>query len=211
MNLNLNSFSNQHFDLSTYMILFVLAFLGGLVFRRLMNDVHKKSYTLEHNYVLIPLFTISLMTFFYVLKSSLPLSLGILGSLSIIRFRTPMRDLRDTFLIISMIAFCLLLGTENLPMAGIFLVSCSIIVPVLIRQENGKERTVLINIVYDSFNREVESFLRSAIPGQETISTSVIKNRTYVLMNVPESTDFEGLRNRLLEISEDVDIQYAQN
>jgi hypothetical protein len=122
-----------------------------------------------------------------------------------------MRDLRDTFLIISMIAFCLLLGTENLPMAGIFLVSCFIIVPVLIRQENGKERSVLINIVYDSFNREVESFLRSAIPGQDTISTSVIKNRTYVLMNVPESTDFEGLRNRLLEISEDVDIQYAQN
>lgn len=211
MNFNIENFNSEEFSFLTYLIIFSLAFLGGIIFRKLMTVIHKLSTTVEHDYILIPIFTISLTTFFYILKSSLPLSLGIVGSLSIIRFRTPIRDLRETFLLISMIAFCLLLGTENLIIAGFFLISLSAIIPFLVKFQTSQKRMILVNITYESGNKEVENYINTEISKKTIISTTVIKNKTYVMMKIAEEVDIDLIKNQLISISDNIEIQYAKN
>lgn len=211
MKFNIDTFNSEQFNFLTYLVLFVLALLGGLIFRKLIKQVHKLSLSNEHDYILIPIFTVSLTTFFYILKSSLPLSLGILGSLSIIRFRTPIKDLRDTFLIIAMIAFCLLLGTENRLIASFFLIFTAVIVLSLIKFEASNKHSVLLNITYETGNSAVEQYINSELSNYKIISTAVINNKTYVMMSIPSNTNMDAITKNLINIAPNIEVQYAKN
>lgn len=102
------------------------------------------------------------------------LSLGLVGSLSIIRFRTPIKDSRDMVFLFWSIATGLGAGTNNLGMvavAGIIIALIYIVmhfvrygIPtdaeyVLIIRGDGSYRAVEINQVISQF--QVEAYLRS--------------------------------------------------
>ncbi len=68
-----------------------------------------------------PLMGISITAIFISVQFSLPLSLGLLGALSIVRFRTPIKEPEEIGFILLVIATSLAAATFNLPFLGIIL------------------------------------------------------------------------------------------
>ena len=110
----------------------------------------------------------------FFIQGNLVLSLGLVGSHSIIRFRTPIKDSRDMVFLFWSIATGLGAGTNNLGMvavAGIIIALIYIVmhfvrygIPtdaeyVLIIRGDGSYRAVEINQVISQF--QVEAYLRS--------------------------------------------------
>jgi hypothetical protein len=68
-----------------------------------------------------PLLGVSITTIFICIQFSLPLSLGLLGALSIVRFRTPIKEPEEIGFIMLVIATSICCATFNLVFLGILL------------------------------------------------------------------------------------------
>ncbi len=68
-----------------------------------------------------PLLGISVTAIFIAIQFSLPLSLGLLGALSIVRFRTPIKEPEEIGFIMLVIAAALACATFNLAFLGVIL------------------------------------------------------------------------------------------
>ena len=93
---------------------FVLArlyvrFFGG---RATGSDVHRS----------FPLLAIAVTSIFVCIQFSLPLSLGLLGALSIVRFRTPIKEPEEIGFIMLVIALSIAIATFKLAFAGLIFV-----------------------------------------------------------------------------------------
>ena len=73
-------------------------------------------------YRAFPLMGISITAIFISVQFSLPLSLGLLGALSIVRFRTPIKEPEEIGFILLVIATSLTASTFNLAFLGLLLV-----------------------------------------------------------------------------------------
>lgn len=69
-----------------------------------------------------PLLGISITAIFIAIQFSLPLSLGLLGALSIVRFRTPIKEPEEIGFIMLVVAAALCCATFNLHFLGLILV-----------------------------------------------------------------------------------------
>jgi len=69
-----------------------------------------------------PLLGISITSIFICIQFSLPLSLGLLGALSIVRFRTPIKEPEEIGFIMLVIATSICCATFNLVFLGILLI-----------------------------------------------------------------------------------------
>jgi hypothetical protein len=69
-----------------------------------------------------PLLGISITAIFIAIQFSLPLSLGLLGALSIVRFRTPIKEPEEIGFIMLVIATSLAVATFKLAFVGIILI-----------------------------------------------------------------------------------------
>src|SRR5688500_4905121 len=88
-----------------------------------------------------PLLGISITAIFVAIQFSLPLSLGLLGALSIVRFRTPVKEPEEIGFIMLVIATSLACATFKLAFVGlIFLVA---IVALLIQSRSRRFRSSL--------------------------------------------------------------------
>lgn len=88
-----------------------------------------------------PLLGISITAIFVAIQFSLPLSLGLLGALSIVRFRTPIKEPEEIGFIMLVIATSLACATFKLALVGlIFLVA---IVALLIQSRSRGFRSAL--------------------------------------------------------------------
>lgn len=79
----------------------------------------------------LPLLGLSLTTIFCVLQYSIPLSLGLLGSLSIVRFRNPVKNSVDVSFILRTIAISLLAATANIVLLGVTIFSTYIVFKII--------------------------------------------------------------------------------
>lgn len=83
-----------------------------------------------------PLLGISITAIFICIQFSLPLSLGLLGALSIVRFRTPIKEPEEIGFIMLVIALSIAVATDNLMFVGIiFLVA---IAGLLVQTAGGR-------------------------------------------------------------------------
>ena len=69
-----------------------------------------------------PLLGVSITSIFVALQFSIPLSLGLLGALSIVRFRTPIKDPQEVGFILLVIASSLTCATFNMPFLGLIMI-----------------------------------------------------------------------------------------
>jgi hypothetical protein len=69
-----------------------------------------------------PLLGVSITAIFITIQFSLPLSLGLLGALSIVRFRTPIKDPEEIGFIMLVVATSICCATFNLVFLGITLI-----------------------------------------------------------------------------------------
>ena len=124
------------------------------------SDIHKS----------FPLLGLSITAIFICIQFSLPLSLGLLGALSIVRFRTPIKEPEEIGFLMVVIATSLACATFNFAFLGLILVIAGVAVVVqdlTIGSSGSQSGMVLISLAADGFEenrQEVLDALSSAIP-----------------------------------------------
>ena len=121
----INRFLLQGPDLTNAVISILLAAIVGLLISQLYRYTHR-GLSYEHTFMaaLVLLAPIVSVVMLYI-RGDLVLSLGLIGSLSIVRFRTAIKDTRDMVFLFWVIAVGLGSGTYNW---GIVVISSLIIV-----------------------------------------------------------------------------------
>lgn len=153
----LNQFIRTGQDIGDVLFSLALAIVMGLLISQLYKKTHR-GLNYEHTFMatLVLLAPIVTVVMLYI-RGDLVLSLGLIGSLSIIRFRTPIKDTRDMVFLFWVIAVGLGAGTFNWGVVVISTVIIAIIVGLLyfIRYGNSCNTDfVLVISGQEEFQRE---------------------------------------------------------
>ncbi len=162
--------------LTTFFILLLVSFFASLYIARLYVRFYRPRGTGSLAYRSFPLLGISVTAIFICVQFSLPLSLGLLGALSIVRFRTPIKEPEEVGFIMLTIATAISCATFNLLFLlillavstfGLFLINWRGL--PLAASEQG---TILVNLPGSNAELSATAFLPSAtsIPGVRVIS-----------------------------------------
>lgn len=152
---------------------FVIALTVSALLAWLVSILYKRTHrglNYEHSYIssLILIAPIVTMIMFFI-QGDLVLSLGLVGSLSIVRFRTPIKDTRDMIFLFWSIAIGLGAGTYNWLAVGIgtlFLGICVVLLYLLEYDRVKHSDYVLVlsgdgNIELGNFKNIVQSYART--------------------------------------------------
>lgn len=115
---------------------FILSLGIALLYRSTHRGLNYEQSFLSTLVLLSPIVTL-VMTF---IRGDLVLSLGLVGSLSIIRFRTPIKDTRDMVFLFWVIAVGLGCGTNNWMIAVVSTLFLSIVTALLYMMDYGTQR-----------------------------------------------------------------------
>ena len=190
-------------------ITLLLMNLGIGVFLSLMLSWHFKRFgaTLSNREEFAQVFPFVLLTttlIITVVKSSLALSLGLVGALSIVRFRTPIKEPEEIGFIMLVIAASLSCATFNLLFLGVILV-VAVAALLIIRLEPGllkgrlNDGMLVITLPSDDYQSKSErilNFLEKKLPRgridsiaenheESVISYSFIRMEKKTLVDLP--------------------------
>jgi hypothetical protein len=146
-----------------------------------------------------PLLSISITAIFIAIQFSLPLSLGLLGALSIVRFRTPIKEPEEIGFIMLVIATSLAVATFKFAFVGIILVVALIanFGQVLTRRftDAAGDGTIVISLATNGRAADpaaITALLRKRLPKANLESVSYNERETVVSYN------FQGIPDQAL-------------
>jgi hypothetical protein len=102
-------------------LLLALAAGSGLFLSRLFRATHPSDAAASSVSLSFPLLALSLTALFLTLQFSLPLSIGLLAALSLVRFRTPVKHPEEIAFLMAVVATCATLGSYKLVFTGALL------------------------------------------------------------------------------------------
>jgi len=109
------------FGFFPFVVILMLSLLCAMFIAHLYTRFYKSRATGSLVHRTFPLLGISVTAIFICVQFSLPLSLGLLGALSIVRFRTPIKEPEEIGFILLVIAASLCCATFNMFFLGILL------------------------------------------------------------------------------------------
>lgn len=154
-----------------------------------------------------PLLAISITTLFIGVQISIPLSLGLLGALSIIRFRTPIKEPEEVGFIMLVIASSIAAATFNF--AFLFLLNVFAIITLICMRGTTSikwlKRDGMMVIIFETPEatekyKLVEEVIKENLGRYQLESTAVRNGQTsyqYVFSNLKCSVD--ELQNKLMK------------
>jgi len=107
--------------LGAFAVLLLASLLSSLVVTLLYRHFHGSRETGSEIYLAFPLLGLATTAIFLTIQFSLPLSLGLLGALSIVRFRTPIKAPEEIGFILFLVAGSLACATFNLKLLALIL------------------------------------------------------------------------------------------
>ena len=105
-----------------FLMLMLISLVVSLFLSYLYLTFYKNRATGSQIHRSFPLLGVSITSIFICIQFSLPLSLGLLGALSIVRFRTPIKEPEEIGFIMVVIAAAICCATFNLVFLGVLLV-----------------------------------------------------------------------------------------
>lgn len=120
----LSGFSNQQMEsigIPAFLFIMAVSLSCSLFISFLYVTCYQSRATGSQIHRAFPLLGISITGIFICIQFSLPLSLGLLGALSIVRFRTPIKEPEEVGFIMLVIAASIACATFNLVFLGILL------------------------------------------------------------------------------------------
>jgi uncharacterized membrane protein YhiD involved in acid resistance len=148
----LNLFLHSNLDLYSIVFSLVIAAVMGFLISLLYRKTHR-GLNYEHTFMatLVLLAPIVSIVMLYI-RGDLVLSLGLIGSLSIIRFRTPIKDTRDMVFLFWVIAVGLGAGTYNWGVVVISTIFLTLVVALLyfFRYGNSKNTDFVLVVSGES-------------------------------------------------------------
>ena len=122
-------------------ITIILAYILGLIYTKYGSSLSNRK-KLKQTFVLM---AITVMIVIRIVKSSLALSLGLVGALSIVRFRTAIKEPEELVYFFIAIAIGLGMGANQLLLTLVGVVI--IIIYIIIQNINSKKQEVLQNLI----------------------------------------------------------------
>jgi hypothetical protein len=125
----------QAIGLLPFIFLMVVSLVGALLSSLLYVQFYSSRATGSQVHRAFPLLGLSITAIFVCIQFSLPLSLGLLGALSIVRFRTPIKEPEEIGFIMLVIATSIATATFKLQFVGIIF---GIAIVALLVQTSGR-------------------------------------------------------------------------
>lgn len=99
---------------AAFLLSLIASLISSLLMTKLYFKFHKSRAVGSTIYRAFAMLGVTITSIFISLQFSIPISLGLLGALSIIRFRTPIKDPEEVGLILLIIAIAMCCATFNL-------------------------------------------------------------------------------------------------
>jgi len=210
---NLSEVGNQQMSeigLLPFIAVMVIALLSAMFISYLYLFFYSSRATGSHIQRSFPLLGLSITAIFICIQFSLPLSLGLLGALSIVRFRTPVKEPEEIGFIMLVIASSLACATLNF---GFLLVILIVAVLALLARRwmpallegTTNDGSLIIAVPeedYSSRSSELLDFLESRL--RKARVESIAKNADEVVLSLlfrgSSSRDLAGFERDLREI-----------
>ena len=148
-----NFFINENVDINLESFIYnliavvLLTYLIKLVYNKYSQSLSNKDY-FSKNFVVLGVTTCIVIT---IVKSSLALSLGLVGALSIVRFRAAIKEPEELVYLFLVIATGLGIGANQVEITSIGIIIALIVVIFLSFFSNNKLRKIDLNIFQLSF------------------------------------------------------------
>lgn len=148
-----NFFINENVDINlesfiyNLIVVVLLTYLIKLVYNKYSQSLSNKDY-FSKNFVVLGVTTCIVIT---IVKSSLALSLGLVGALSIVRFRAAIKEPEELVYLFLVIATGLGIGANQVEITSIGIIIALIVVIFLSFFTNKKLRKIDLNIFQLSF------------------------------------------------------------
>jgi hypothetical protein len=182
-----------------FLLLMMVSLLSSMFIAYLYVHFYSNRSTGSQVHRAFPLLGISVTAIFVTIQFSLPLSLGLLGALSIVRFRTPIKEPEEIGFIMLVIATSIAVATFKLSFVGIiFIVALAgLFGQALTRRLTGAESdgTIVISLPTNGKPADpaaITALLRKRLPKARLESVSQTDRETVVSYN------FQGISDSAL-------------
>ena len=189
-----------------FLMLMAVSLLSSLFISYLYVHFYSNRATGSQVHRAFPLLGISITAIFVTIQFSLPLSLGLLGALSIVRFRTPIKEPEEIGFIMVVIATSIAVATFKLSFVGIIFVVtlAALFGQSLTRRFMGAEADGTIVISFPAREQSADTaaitaLLRRRFPKATLESVSQTDSETvvsYNFQNIPDDA-LAGLQDEL--------------
>lgn len=207
----------------SFVLLMAVSAVSGLLIATLYRIFFRARATGSEIHRAFPMISLSVTAIFITIQFSLPLSLGLLGALSIVRFRTPVKEPEEIGFLMLVVACGLCCATFNLLFLGIVLGTAALMLTVLHFKSGllGKapmHGTLVVTLPAEEFRTHGEELLRllaARLPGgrldavNEDVAEATI---SYGFRGLAEA-EVPGLQTALREVSSSLrtDIYYVRS
>ena len=182
-----------------FLMLMAVSLLSSLFIAYLYVHFYSNRATGSQVHRAFPLLGISITAIFVTIQFSLPLSLGLLGALSIVRFRTPIKEPEEIGFIMLVIATSIAVATFKLSFVGIIFVIAlaALFGQSLTRRVMGAEAdgTIVISLPTNGKPADpaaITALLRKRLPQAKLESVTQTNHETVVSYN------FRGISDNAL-------------
>jgi hypothetical protein len=154
---------------------------------------------------------------FLGIQSSIPLSLGLLGALSFVRFRTPVKDAAEIGFLLLLIATSIGAATRNYLVTIILflVVFLSLTIQWLVRNRHSfrHQASFMISVdkaVFEDIEQKLTNFLKSRLDSLELKTMSVLDDRVSIHYQHREisASDKVKLTTELTKLAEPGNIEF---
>lgn len=171
----LKGFSSQDMSqigMVVFLAVMVISLLSSLFLAFLYLRFYSSRATGSQVYKAFPLLGISITAIFICIQFSLPLSLGLLGALSIVRFRTPIKEPEEIGFIMVVVACSIACATFNMLFLSIILAIAVLALLILElrggllkgRLNDGMLIVALPSDIFKAKNKELLSLIERKLP-----------------------------------------------
>lgn len=213
-----NTLNNDYFIVS---IGFILCLLTSYLLKYIYQN-HSTALTSKIQIgKIIPILSLSVFLIILVVKSSLALSLGLVGALSIVRFRTPIKEPEELVYLFLSIAIGLGYGSGQIILTS-FVFSLILIIIYIFSKNNIKidEKNFNLVIAWESIDSKNNYFKKiNEIINENTTFNSLIKydyesknNGSMVfLIKISNLSNLEKIIEELNNLNSLLNISYFEN
>ena len=180
-------FTNQFINLTPWNIL--IGLLMGCLVGLVIAFVYKRCY---RGVLYSPTFALTLVMLTLIttpvvmcIKSNIALSMGMVGALSIVRFRTAVKDPMDTAYMFWALTMGILLGAELYVHALMVVLVISVILILLSFLHFGKGNAYLLVVHYDDYaEQDITQLLRRTVKQRKLRSKTVTRSGAEMTVEV---------------------------
>ncbi|WP_298755420.1 DUF4956 domain-containing protein [uncultured Psychroserpens sp.] len=191
-------------------ITIILSYIIGMVYSKYGNSLSNRK-KLMQTFVLI---SVTVMLVISIVKSSLALSLGLVGALSIVRFRTAIKEPEELVYFFVAIALGLGMGANQriVTLTGAIIIILYIVIQNINTVKNAVQQNLIVTISNTSDKgldeNKILELLRNHCSKIDLRRLDDVNNSTELSLNV-EFNDFESIIKAKNDLKSVGDIQFS--